>query len=121
MKLGETEENLIHSAREGNRYAMAQLLQANYSIVYKYCLKLTLNKEEAQDITQEVMARAVAKIRLYDDRKASISTWLISIAKNIWLTGIKRKKLFDNYCNTLLLTEENTNEIDNLFISIFFS
>ena len=115
MRLGDTIEYLVKAAREGNRHAMAQLLQANYSIVFKYCLKLTLNREEAQDITQEVMVKAVEKIRLFDERKASISTWLISIAKNIWLTGIKRKKLFDNYCSTLLLPEDSTNEIDNLF------
>lgn len=113
--MGNTTEYLIANARQGNRHALAQLLQDNYAAVYKYCLKLTLSSEDARDITQEAMARAVEKIRLYDGSKASFNTWLITIAKNIWLTGIRRKKLFENYCSTLTVPEDHDNIIDNLF------
>lgn len=113
--MGDTSEYLAENARKGNRHAMAQLLQENYAIVYKYCLKLTLSKEDAQDITQEAMSRAVEKIRLYDENKAAFSTWLITIAKNIWLTGVRRKRLFESYCNTLAVPEDYENKIDNLF------
>lgn len=113
--MGETTEYLLENARRGNRYALAQLLQENYAPVYKYCLKLTLDREDACDITQEAMARAVEKIRLYDESKASFGTWLITIAKNIWLTGIKRKKLFESYCSTLAAPEDYDSTMDDLF------
>ncbi|MDF2985944.1 MAG: hypothetical protein K0R50_1454 [Eubacterium sp.] len=82
--------------------------------VYKYCLKLTLNREDAADITQETMARAVEKIKLYDENKASFCTWLITIAKNTWLTAIKRKKRFESYCSRLAVPEDYDNPIDDL-------
>ncbi len=113
--MGDTSEYLVEKARKGNRHAMAQLLQENYAIVYKYCLKLTLNREDAQDVTQEAMARAVEKIRLYNESRAAFSTWLITIAKNIWLTGVRRKRLFENYCSTLAVSEDYDNKIDDLF------
>lgn len=111
----DTFEYLVQNAKQGNRHSMAQLLQENYTIVYKYCLKLTLSKADAQDITQEAMAKAIEKIRLYDESEASFSTWLITIAKNIWLTGIRRKKLFESYCSTFAVPEDYDNTIDNLF------
>ncbi len=110
----DTTEYLVENAKQGNRNAMARLLQENYAIVYKYSLKLTLNKDEAQDITQEAMAKAVEKIKLYDGSKSSFSTWLITIAKNIWLTAVRRKKLFENYCSTFAVPEDYDNSIEDL-------
>jgi len=113
--LGDGTQYLVRSARQGNRHAMAQLLKENYETVYKYCLKLTFSREEAQDITQEAMAKAVEKICLYDGEKSAFGTWLVTIARNLWLTGLKRKKLFESYCSTLALPEDSDNEIDRLF------
>lgn len=113
--MGSTDEYLVSSAQQGNRHALAQLLQNNYTVVFKYCLKLTLNKEDAQDITQETMAKAVEKIQLFDESKAIFSTWLITIAKNIWLTSVRRKKLFENYSRAQIVSEDFFSPIDNIF------
>lgn len=113
--MGDTTEYLVRSAGQGNRQAMAQLLKENYEAVYKYCLKLTFSREEAQDLTQEAMTRAVEKICLFDGEKSAFGTWLVTIARNLWLTGLKRKKLFEGRCNMLALPESSDNAMDRLF------
>lgn len=84
--------HLMEEARGGNRQSLARLLYDNYEMVFKYLIKFTLNKSTAEDLVQETMVRAIEKFELFDPSKAKFSTWLITIAQNIYLDGIRRKK-----------------------------
>lgn len=84
---------LVYDAQNGSNFAMAQLLQENYSIVYKFILKLTLDPQTAADITQECMVRVIDKFKLYDPHKSALSTWMITIAKNLWIEECRRNKV----------------------------
>ena len=53
-----------------------------YDRIYKYAYTLLLNKEDAEDVTEDTFLTAYEKIRLYDARKASVVTWLTRIAHN---------------------------------------
>jgi RNA polymerase sigma-70 factor (ECF subfamily) len=86
------EEKLIQDARQGNQEAMARLLQNNYEFVFKYLIKFTLDRSMAEDITQDTMLRAIEKLEKYDIGKAKFSTWLITIAQNIYLDKIRKSK-----------------------------
>ena len=84
-------DQLICDAKNGSSYALGQLLQLNYSAVYKFMLKLTLDAEAARDVTQDCMVRVIEKFPLFDPGKASLTTWMISIAKNLWIEDCRRK------------------------------
>ena len=92
---------LIYDAKNGSSYALGQLLQDNYSAVFKFVLKLTLNAQSAADVTQDCMVRVIDKFSLYDPEKSSLSTWMITIAKNLWIEECRKKarlfKIFDKY------------------------
>lgn len=81
---------LIMKAKKGDQKALAKLLQENYHFVYKYTLKIACHHQVAEDITQDTMVKAIQKInQYYGDSK--FSTWLISIATNLFL-DFKRKE-----------------------------
>lgn len=85
------DNDLIEKAKNGNRWALEQLLCENYHIVYGYLLKLSMNEELAKDVTQEVMVKAITHInRFKGDSK--FSTWLISIASNTYKDGLKKNR-----------------------------
>jgi RNA polymerase sigma-70 factor, ECF subfamily len=86
------EDHLINEARNGNQGSLARLLYDNYSMVFKYLIKFTLNRALAEDLVQETMVRAIERFELYDYTKAKFSTWLITIAQNIYLDNIRKKK-----------------------------
>ena len=86
------QECLMDEARRGNRQSLARLLYENYDMVFKYMIKFTMNKNIAEDIVQETMVRAIEKFELFDPGKAKFSTWLISIAQNLYLDNIRKKK-----------------------------
>ncbi|MDY4949920.1 MAG: sigma-70 family RNA polymerase sigma factor [Clostridium cadaveris] len=112
------EQDLIFSAQNGSSYALAQLLQDNYSIVLKYLIKLTLNEHDAEDLTQDVIVKAIKNINSFDSSKASFSTWLITIAKNLWLDSVRknnvREKFFRKSQNRF---ETSTNQVDSFIES----
>jgi RNA polymerase sigma-70 factor (ECF subfamily) len=91
------EEHLIAEARNGNRQSLAKLLYDNYEMVFKYLIKFTLNKSVAEDIMQETMVKAIEKFEMYDPAKSRFSTWLIAIAQNIYLDGIRKRKREKKY------------------------
>lgn len=74
---------LIDQAKNGSNFALAQLLQQKYSTVYHFLLKITLDPQLAADITQDAMIKIIDKFASFDPQKSSLSTWMITIAKNL--------------------------------------
>jgi RNA polymerase sigma-70 factor (ECF subfamily) len=85
------EQGLIRKAARGDSRALSELLQQQYSFLYQYALKLTMNKSYAEDVTQETMLRAIEKISAFQG-KAKFSTWLITIASRIYVDRIRSKE-----------------------------
>ena len=68
-----------------------EVLAAEYQAVYCYVLSICKNKSEAEDITQETFLKAM-KAKTSFNEKSSLYTWLCAIAKNLWLSKIKKQK-----------------------------
>jgi RNA polymerase sigma-70 factor (ECF subfamily) len=100
------EEHLIEEARGGNRHSLAKLLYENYEMVFRYLIKFTLNKSMAEDLVQETMVRAIEKFEMFDPSRAKFSTWLIAIAQNIYLDGIRKRKREKKHINDDLQLED---------------
>lgn len=104
------EQELVEKARDGNKWAMEQLLRDNYHIVYGYLLKLSMNEDAAKDITQEVMVKAITGIRKFNGN-SKFSTWLISIASNTYKDSLKRRKAVPTELEELnMAAAQNTEE-----------
>lgn len=62
--------------------------------IYKYLLYLTCNKHDAEELLQETFFQAFKSISRFKG-ESSISTWLFSIARNVYLkkyNGDKKRK-----------------------------
>lgn len=84
-------KSAIQKAKENNQYAFKVLLDTYWNDVYGYLLKRTQNENDAEDITIQSFSRAFDKIATYDERY-KFKTWLITIAKNIHVDFIRKKK-----------------------------
>ena len=100
------QDHLIEEARSGNRHSLARLLYENYEMAFKYLIKFTLNKSLAEDLVQETMVRAIEKFQQFDPGKAKFSTWLIAIAQNLYIDGIRKKKREQKHIQEELLLED---------------
>jgi RNA polymerase sigma-70 factor (ECF subfamily) len=90
-----TEDNeraLISQAKRGSAQALATLLQMNYAAVFRTLVKLTLDARAAEDATQDAMERAIRNFGAFDPDRAKFSTWLVAIARNRWLDGVRKNR-----------------------------
>jgi RNA polymerase sigma-70 factor (ECF subfamily) len=60
--------------------------------VYGYLAYRTADRAEAEDLTQLTFERALRAWHRYDERKASISTWLLAIARNAFIDHARRHR-----------------------------
>lgn len=63
----------------------------NYRIVYGYLLSLCGDPTQAEELTADTFCRAVEKVDTYDARFKP-STWLCTIARNLFLNECRRKR-----------------------------
>lgn len=80
-----------------------QIVDEYYGKVYKLCLFYLEDKEEAEDIVQEVFLKVLKKKSTFKE-ESGIYTWIYRIAVNTILNHIKRKKIlqfisFENVIN----------------------
>lgn len=81
----------ISKAKEGDQIAFTYLLYTYWNEVYHFILKRTQNETVAEDITIETFSKAFDKIAQYSDEFA-FNTWLITIAKNVHIDFLRKKK-----------------------------
>jgi len=60
--------------------------------VKSYLLRLGANAAVAEDLAQEAMLTVWRKAGLFDPAKASASTWIFTIARNLRIDAIRREK-----------------------------
>jgi RNA polymerase sigma-70 factor, ECF subfamily len=58
--------------------------------VYRFALRLTASRHEAEDLTQETFLRAWRRRGCLRDADA-VRVWLFTIAKNLWTDRLRRK------------------------------
>lgn len=100
------EEHLIDEARSGNRQSLARLLYDNYEMVFRYLVKFTMDRNIAEELVQETMIRAIERFEMYEPGKAKFSTWLIAVARNIYLDSIRKRKREQKYLHEELQLED---------------
>jgi len=87
---------LLAGLRKNEPIACTALVARHGNIVYNTLLGLVQNKEDAEDLSQEVFATAFQSIGQFRG-EAKLSTWLyrIAVSKALeWLRHRKRKKRF---------------------------
>ncbi|GBG11816.1 RNA polymerase sigma factor SigY [Paenibacillus agaridevorans] len=87
----EDEPKLVQLAIRGDTGALSELLRRNYVFLYQYALKLTMDRNRAEDIVQETALKAIEHIALFQGG-SKFSTWLITIASRLVIDKARRSK-----------------------------
>ena len=59
-----------------------EVYETHYDRIYKYVYTILMNREDAEDVTAETFLSAYKHYKQYDEKKASVATWLTRIAHN---------------------------------------
>lgn len=92
---------------KSEEYISEEVLLAEYEAVYRYCLAICQNENDASDITQEAFLKALWSVKGFEGN-CSLYTWLCTIAKNLWINKCKKanRESFINDNDTELCSRE---------------
>lgn len=82
---------LVARAKAGDTAAFEQLVRQYDRQIYRTALHITQNREDAEDITQDVFFKAYQKLEQFQGN-SKFSTWLVRIAVNESLMRLRRRK-----------------------------
>ena len=85
-----TESELIQHILNGNRDAFRSIVEKYEGIIFRTCMGFVHNKEDAEDITQEVLVNVYQSLSSFKGQSA-FSTWVYRIATNASLNFIRNK------------------------------
>ena len=84
------EEQFIIDLQQGKRNAYSQLIDDYEHKVFATCISFVPNKEDAEDIAQEVFVEVFNSIQKFKGN-SKLSTWIYRIATNKCLEFIRKK------------------------------
>ncbi|WP_439127706.1 RNA polymerase sigma factor [Polaribacter sp.] len=100
----------IKKVINGNTNAFVHLVDSYKDMVFSLAYKMTKNKQEAEEISQDTFVKAFKNIRKFKG-DSKFSTWLYRIAYHTSLDYIKKDK---NHKHTLEINEITLNQITSV-------
>jgi RNA polymerase sigma-70 factor (ECF subfamily) len=73
---------LMARVAEGDRAALRALYDATSAKLFGVCLRILSDREEAEDVLQDVYVTVWRRADRFDAARASVGTWLSTIARN---------------------------------------
>lgn len=78
---GASDLTLRTEALNGDKKALETLIKNHYSFIYNVALKMTLDPNDADDVTQEIIIKVITNLGSFEGR-SSFRTWLYRIVCN---------------------------------------
>ncbi|PKN74160.1 MAG: hypothetical protein CVU52_06845 [Deltaproteobacteria bacterium HGW-Deltaproteobacteria-10] len=99
----ESDVDYIKRALEGDAAALEALILRHQSWIFNIALNMTGDIHRAEDITQEILIKTIAKLSTYDEEKAAFRTWLYRIVANhvINMRESKKEQFFAAHSESL--------------------
>ena len=82
---------LVERSKAGDTAAFEKLVKQYDRQIFRTALHITQNREDAEDITQDVFFKAFQKLEQFQGN-SKFSTWLVRIAVNESLMRLRRRK-----------------------------
>jgi RNA polymerase sigma-70 factor, ECF subfamily len=84
------EDVFLAKLRMGEHEAVARFVEEHRQRIFSFVYSVLMNKEDAEDVTQETLIRALDKIDTFNG-DSTLTTWVLRIGRNAAL-DLRRKK-----------------------------
>jgi RNA polymerase sigma-70 factor, ECF subfamily len=99
--VGIDDRELVRRALAGKTNDFRAIVDRHQLSLFRFAFGLLGNREDAEDVTQEVFLAAFVNLSSYDSTRATFSTWLFTITRNRCINLLKRKR-------PIILTDPNS-------------
>jgi RNA polymerase sigma factor (sigma-70 family) len=104
-------DKLVEKARSGDQQAIFRLYKMYLSAMYNTCIRIVVNRTDAEDIIQESFISAFSNINEFRG-DSSFGAWLKRIVINKSLNHLRTKKVLYVNIDDMLIEETDTDDED---------
>jgi RNA polymerase sigma-70 factor, ECF subfamily len=80
---------LVARAKAGDGDAMRELYVRLAPGVHAYVLRIVVNRDDADDVTQQVFAKLLTELGRYEPREAPFRAWVLRVARNVAIDHLR--------------------------------
>lgn len=122
-----TQEELLPLLRKQDSQAFTVVYDCYAKSLFAVIQNLIKNKEESEDVLQDVFVKIWKNIDSYNDSKGRFYTWILNIARNAAIDKLRSKGFSnhqknlstDNFVNLIDDSQHLTHKIDSIGIQEF--
>ena len=92
MDADDVDQKLFQRQREGDEIAFEQLYDRHSASAYGLALRITNDRSLAQDVVQEAFLSLWRSAATFDEHRASVRTWLLSITHHRAVDVIRKRR-----------------------------
>ncbi len=86
-------EVLVVRAQHGCQESIEQLVRLHETRIFSFLFRLTSNREDAEDLTQETFVRAIRGLAGFKNSQGRFLPWLFAIARNLAASHYRSRRL----------------------------
>lgn len=113
-------EAMVAQVQAGETAAYAGIVRHFQQSIYRYCLRLLANRQDAEDAAQEIFLKAYASIHSYK-AGTSFSSWLYKVAYHYSLNLLRQRRSRHHLLWRLFRPEESAESAEQAMEKRLFS
>jgi len=86
-------ESLLSRTGQGDASAFAELYQRTSMRLFGICLRMLRDRNEAEDVLQEVFVTVWRRARDFESTLAAATTWLVTLARNRAIDRLRQRRM----------------------------
>jgi RNA polymerase sigma factor (sigma-70 family) len=91
-RIGPSDEALVAGMANGDEWAATAFIRRYQRRVFGLALRMLGEESAAEDAAQEALTRAWAHAAVFDPGRASVSTWVLTIARNVAIDALRSRR-----------------------------
>jgi RNA polymerase sigma-70 factor (ECF subfamily) len=111
-----SDADLVSQCINGSNSAFEEIVRRYKKLVYSVVYKMISDKEEVNDISQEVFIRLYKSLERYNP-EYKMSTWIVKITSNLCLDTLRKKKQDTVTLDDAIGVSSNTDTPEQAFIN----
>ena len=118
--MDKTDSQIVEDCLDGNTPSFELIVNRYLNQVYNFIYRLCGNREESNDISQDVFIKIWKNLGKFDS-KQNFKTWIFTIARNATIDWLRKKRniLFSDLDSEDFIFEENIADIEPLQDELF--
>jgi len=88
----EPDAQLVQHCLRGDALAWEELVRRHTRRIYNLCYRFTGNRQEAEDLTQDVFLRVYRTLASYRSSYGGFPTWMTSVTRNLLIDHYRRTR-----------------------------